>query len=186
MGSTTCAVERSPAHGRQGMVACWGDDGERNALGQPNENEVQFSVLAIGYRHICGLHRITRHLHCWGRGPASVVPHQLALKEFKTVTAGPHDTCATFYHNDSAICFGEHELAPPQPTKFVAAVVPSGELSPAGEGYATEQPFVMRYGRLSVGQTFACGILTGDGGYDDGDTRREGTVSCWGTSKISA
>ena len=184
--STTCAVERDPAQGRQGMIACWGDDGERTALSRPNEHEVQFSTIAIGYRHVCGIHRITKHLYCWGRGPAAVVPRHLKAKEFKTLAAGPHDTCATFQHNDSAICFGEHELAPPQRTKFVAAVVPSGELSPAGEGYATEQPFVLRYSQISIGQTFACGVVTGDGGYNDGDMSRDGSVDCWGTTKISA
>ena len=53
-------------------------------------------------------------------------------------------------------------MVPPQPTKFVAVVVPEGELSPAGEGYSISEHFVRTYKKITIGRQFACGkyILT--------------------------
>jgi hypothetical protein len=123
----------------------------------PNEMEIQYKDVALGYRHICGLDKRTHFLKCWGRGDASVVPPHLTATEFDTVSAGPYDTCATMLKNNSAICFGKHDMVPPQPTKFVAVVVPDGELSPAGEGYSVLEHFVRTYKKITIGRHFACG-----------------------------
>ena len=148
--------------------------------------EVQYKDLAMGYRHICGLDKRTNFLKCWGRGDASIVPSHLTGMEFDTVSAGPYDTCATMLKNNSVICFGKHDMVPPQPTKFVAVVVPDGELSPAREGYSILEPFVRTYEKVTIGRHFACGIVKGDGGYSDGkENERSKTMDCWyGTTEV--
>ena len=148
--------------------------------------EVQYKDLAMGYRHICGLDKRTNFLKCWGRGDASIVPSHLTGMEFDTVSAGPYDICATMLKNNSVICFGKHDMVPPQPTKFVAVVVPDGELSPAREGYSILEPFVRTYEKVTIGRHFACGIVKGDGGYSDGkENERSKTMDCWyGTTEV--
>jgi hypothetical protein len=182
---STCAIEKQPLLGNGGRLRCWGDKGEKFVQDKPNELETQFSSISIGYHHACGINRHTRLLHCWGRGAASIVPVDLSDLQFSSIVSGPVDICGLLYSNSSVVCFGEHDIAPPQPTKFVAAVLSTGELSPASEGYATLEPFVSTYSSLAVGKTFACGIVKGDGGFDDNNVGlREGTVDCWGTEVI--
>ena len=182
---STCAIEKQPSLGYGGRLRCWGDTGENFLRDMPDEVESQFSSVSIGYRHACGINRHTKLLHCWGRGEASVIPADLRPLEFSSIESGPVDVCGLLYSNSSVVCFGEHNLVPPQPTKFVAAILSTGELSPASEGYSTLEPFVSTYSSLAVGKTFACGIVKGDGGFDDGNVAlREGSVDCWGTDSI--
>ena len=77
-------------------------------------------------------------------------------------------------------------MVSPQPTKFVAVVVPEGERSSAGEGYSILEPFVRTYLKVTVGLQFACGIVKGDGGYADGnEAYRANTMDCWlGTTNL--
>lgn len=86
----------------------------------------------------------------------------------------------------SQVCFDNHDMVSPQPTKFVAVVVPEGERSPAGEGYSILEPFVRTYLKVTVGLQFACGIVKGDGGYADGnEAYRANTMDCWlGTTNL--
>ena len=177
--AATCAINRLTSR-----LECWGDDAESTFT--PNGMEIQFKDLAMGYRHICGIDKRTSFLKCWGRGDASLVPPLLSATEFGTVSAGPYDTCATMLKNNSVVCFGKHDMVSPQPTKFVAVVVPEGERSPAGEGYSILEPFVRTYLKVTVGLQFACGIVKGDGGYADGNEEyRSNTMDCWlGTTNL--
>ena len=124
--AATCAINRLTSR-----LECWGDDAESTFT--PNEMEFQFKDLAMGYRHICGIDKRTSFLKCWGRGDASLVPPLLSANELGTVIEGPYDNFATMLKKNSVVCFGKQDKVSPQPTKFVAVVVPEGERSPAGE-----------------------------------------------------
>ena len=106
--SHTCAIQSN------GLVHCWGHDGEKAASGHPLQ--ARFTSVTAGDSFSCGV-TIQRQILCWGRNSEgqSSPPTDVFVK---SIAAGRRHACAVRdaeRSDNSAVCWGSNHEGQSRP-----------------------------------------------------------------------
>ncbi|KAK1421336.1 hypothetical protein QVD17_23587 [Tagetes erecta] len=98
-GDHACGVNSS------GFLICRGNN-DYGKIDVPNHEAFEFSALALGFNHTCGLRRLNNSVVCWGGGGGNMSDYEIGLS-FESIVAGLDFTCGLTTNNLSVICWGE-------------------------------------------------------------------------------
>lgn len=87
-----------------GFVICRGNN-ESGQLNVPNNFQYQYTALALGANHSCGIRRLNRTLVCWG-GNGDFSSNVTDSISFESIVAGLNFSCGIVTSNLSVICWG--------------------------------------------------------------------------------
>ncbi|GAA0138652.1 non-receptor serine/threonine protein kinase [Lithospermum erythrorhizon] len=87
-----------------GVVICEGDN-DNGQLNVPSNSSYEFSGLALGANHSCGIRRVDRSVICWG-GNGEFSSDSTNGVSFESIVAGFDFTCGLTSVNLSIICWG--------------------------------------------------------------------------------
>jgi len=194
LGRTVCApTERLGP----GLAQCFGPDA--GELTPPAG--LQRYALSVGRNHSCVLHSGTYEVHCFGDNssgqlnaplaPAPVVPPSRCRRPtprggYYSVSAGHSHTCA-LRHDSRMTCWGEidgrpaSESTPDHLFDWLSSSglgtcgrTSAGQVICWGGGLQDVPDARFRYGRVAVGASHACGLLS------------DQTARCWGPAASTA
>ncbi|KAF5453676.1 hypothetical protein F2P56_028562 [Juglans regia] len=97
-GSHVCGVNST------GFVVCKGNN-DSGQLNIPSNRPWEFSTLALGANHSCGIRRANESVVCWG-GEGEYSVNMTQGVSFTTIASGSNFTCGLTTSNFSIICWG--------------------------------------------------------------------------------
>ncbi|KAM0013254.1 putative protein kinase RLK-Pelle-CR4L family [Helianthus debilis subsp. tardiflorus] len=100
-GGHVCGVNST------GFVICRGAN-DHGQIDVPDHEAFEFSALALGLNHTCGLRMLNKTVVCWGGGGGNVnVSDHVVGVSFESIVAGSDFTCGLTSNNLSVICWGD-------------------------------------------------------------------------------
>ncbi|CAI9091717.1 OLC1v1026813C1 [Oldenlandia corymbosa var. corymbosa] len=97
-GRHVCGVNTS------GIVICRGQNNS-GQLDVPSNLPFEYSALALGANHTCGIRRVNNTVVCWG-GNGEYSSNVTEFLSFESIVAGLDFTCGLVTSNFSVICWG--------------------------------------------------------------------------------